>query len=273
MASMTVNQIPIIPKAESISVHTGNVVNWNRLKRKIVQGPTEELTECISSTIGSWLADHEDEKDTLQEITQLTCLNSNFLEPLPADERDKFKVTAKIFLCDYGEDVIEDAVNSVLTDLGIGHIETVLLAFAEKRRNLETLQASWLTLERLHKCFKVFSLGVADLNKTQLEGLYSWAEVKPSINQVNLDSCCVMPPELVEFAKEFDIQLLTHSDPHDILTEAAFQGVMADKMTSPDSANWQPSWVVRYSVLIKCRGVIHAKGYIMKAQRDIKRRK
>ncbi|KAI0222849.1 Glutamate--cysteine ligase regulatory subunit [Lamellibrachia satsuma] len=267
------NQIPIIPKAESISVHTGNVVNWNRLKRKIVQGPTEELTECISSTIESWLTDHEAEKDYLQEITQLNCLNKTFQEPLPIDERDNFKVTAKIYLCDYGENIIEEAVNSVLTDLGIAHIETVLLAFSEKHRNLDTLQASWVALEKLHKCLKVFTLGVADLNKTQLEELYTWAEVKPSINQVNLDSCCVMPTELVEFAKDYDIQLLTHSDPHDILTETAFQGVMTDKMTSRDSENWKPSWVLRYSVLIKCRGVIHAKGYIMKALRDVKQRK
>lgn len=38
-------------------------------------------------------------------------------------------------------------------------------------------------------------------------------QVKPSSNQVNLASCCVMPPDLTAFAKEFDIQLLTHSDP------------------------------------------------------------
>ncbi len=38
-------------------------------------------------------------------------------------------------------------------------------------------------------------------------------QVKPSSNQVNLASCCVMPPDLTAFAKEFDIQLLTHNDP------------------------------------------------------------
>lgn len=37
-------------------------------------------------------------------------------------------------------------------------------------------------------------------------------QVKPSSNQVNLASCCVMPPDLTAFAKEFDIQLLTHND-------------------------------------------------------------
>lgn len=46
--------------------------------------------------------------------------------------------------------------------------------------------------------------------------MYLYAEflqVKPSINQVNLTTCCVIPPELTEFAKEHDIQLLTHCDP------------------------------------------------------------
>lgn len=38
-------------------------------------------------------------------------------------------------------------------------------------------------------------------------------QVKPSSNQVNLASCCVMPPDLTAFAKQFDIQLLTHNDP------------------------------------------------------------
>jgi hypothetical protein len=38
-------------------------------------------------------------------------------------------------------------------------------------------------------------------------------QVKPTVNQVNLASCCVMPPELVKYAGESDIQLLTHNDP------------------------------------------------------------
>jgi len=38
-------------------------------------------------------------------------------------------------------------------------------------------------------------------------------QVKPAINQVNLTTCCVIPQDLTEFAKEHDIQLLTHNDP------------------------------------------------------------
>ena len=35
----------VVPKAESILVSTGNIVNWNRLKKKIIQSATEEV--CI----------------------------------------------------------------------------------------------------------------------------------------------------------------------------------------------------------------------------------
>jgi len=43
--------------------------------------------------------------------------------------------------------------------------------------------------------------------------VFYYFQVKPSSNQVNLASCCVMPPDLTAFAKQFDIQLLTHNDP------------------------------------------------------------
>ena len=36
--------------------------------------------------------------------------------------------------------------------------------------------------------------------------------MKPSVNQVNLESCCVMPRDLTDFAKATSIQLLTHND-------------------------------------------------------------
>ncbi|KAJ8870391.1 hypothetical protein PR048_029412 [Dryococelus australis] len=37
--------------------------------------------------------------------------------------------------------------------------------------------------------------------------------VKPSIIQINLATCCVVPPALQEFTKDHNVQLLTHSDP------------------------------------------------------------
>lgn len=36
-------EIPVIPKAGTIIINSGNIVNWNRLKRKPSQSPTEEV--------------------------------------------------------------------------------------------------------------------------------------------------------------------------------------------------------------------------------------
>ncbi len=43
--------------------------------------------------------------------------------------------------------------------------------------------------------------------------LYFVDKYKPTINQVNLTSCCKMPEDLVEFAKINNVQLTTHIDP------------------------------------------------------------
>ncbi|KAF6033719.1 GCLM [Bugula neritina] len=94
------------------------------------------------------------------------------------------------------------------------------------------------------------------MDKTELEALYNWAQIKPSTNQVNLASCCVMPPELVEYAQENGIQLLTHNDPQEILTGMR--------------RGWTLHYVVRYTNLMKLRGVIKSKGYLMRALRDVR---
>jgi len=58
-----------------------------------------------------------------------------------------------------------------------------------------------------------------------------------------------------------------------ILLGKDLQQLIGSVFTSPmDYVLWQPSWVTRYSVLIKCRGVVKSKGYIMRATRDIKQR-
>jgi len=38
--------IAVIPKAENIFVHTGNIVNWNRLKGTVSKSATTEVTRC-----------------------------------------------------------------------------------------------------------------------------------------------------------------------------------------------------------------------------------
>ena len=55
----------------------------------------------------------------------------------------------------------------------------------------------------------------------------------------------------------------------DVLPTTSFQGVLKELLTEKDSVGWETSWVVRYSVVVKSRGIIKGKGYIVKGKRDI----
>eukprot|EP00918_Siedleckia_nematoides_P034763 GHVU01075563.1.p1 GENE.GHVU01075563.1~~GHVU01075563.1.p1 ORF type:complete len:289 (+),score=44.68 GHVU01075563.1:49-867(+) len=262
-------QNPIIPKTNTLLLHTGNIVNWNRLKRRLTQTPTEELTECISSTIESWLEGAD--RDELQYTESIDCEHTQFSERLATEDRESLKLTVKLFVCSNHENIVEEALNSVMQKLEVSHIETVLLSVPDSLKDLDRILSLWQRLEQLVSEEKVFSIGVCDLNKQQLQQLYDMAQVKPCINQVNLESCCVMPPELTEYAKQQDIQLLTHNDPQaGALPTPILQEVLGTALSPGDGDLWEPSWIVRYSVLIKCRGVIKSKGYVLKAVRDFR---
>jgi len=155
-----------------------------------------------------------------------------------------------------------------MTELGVSLIETLILAVPESQRDLESLMRIWPQLEALVDEEKVFALGISDLNADQLAALHAESRVKPGVCQVNLDMCCVIPPELNEFAKENDIQLLTHSDPTDILPAESLKNMLATSLSERDSLNWSTCWVQRYSVIIKGRGIIKSKGYLASAARD-----
>ncbi|WAR13108.1 GSH0-like protein [Mya arenaria] len=248
--------IPVVPKAGSLLLNSGNIVNWNRLKRKPSQSPT--ISECIGTTFQAFI--NGSDKNELQYLTDLNCVHQKYKETVPKADRGDFKLTVKIFLCSLlPTDVLQEAVDKVLSELDVSFIETVIVAFPEvdnEELTLEVVQPYWKALETLVYRETVISLGLADFDKKLLEQLYEWAEVKPMVNQVNLESCCVMPKELVEFAKEKDIQLLTHNDPRE-----------------KDGEGWDPLWVLRYSVLVKCRGIVKSKGYLLKAERDVRKRK
>lgn len=97
-------------------------------------------------------------------------------------------------------------------------INDVIITFKQeqsedRKDNLNQIQTVWKVLENFVKEEKIKQIGVADVEENTFRTLYEWAVVKPSIIQINLASCCVVPPSLQAFCKENDLKLLTHSDP------------------------------------------------------------
>ena len=48
----------------------------------------------------------------------------------------------------------------------------------------------------------------------------------------------------------------------DILTKESLEGALTESCKDVDVQGWRPVWALRYSVLVKCRGVIKNKGYV-----------
>ncbi|KAL0861572.1 hypothetical protein ABMA27_009073 [Loxostege sticticalis] len=124
---------------------------------------------------------------------------------------------------------------------------------------LPGIKVLWAVLEDYVKQGRVHQLGVADVGGGCLRKLHAWARVRPAIAQINLASCCVVPPSLHAFCRANDVQLLTHADPPDLLSIAAVK-TLSDAGVGCNNLDW----CARYQVHIKCRGVLALKGYVCK---------
>lgn len=260
----------LLQRADTLHLHTGNLMNWGRLKKKCAVTPLEELGDCIRTTLNEWSVKATPE--LVQESPNtLDCAMTAALETINPEEREEMKVSVKLFILGSGVSSIRHAVDMACSTLAVAQLDSVIIAPPALEDGviltLEHLQPYWRELERLVQDKKVVAIGTSDLDKPLLEQLFLWAQVKPSSNQVNLASCCIMPPDLTAFAKEFDIQLLTHSDSKEILSEESFQEALRDGIQGADVDGWTPEWILRYSVIVKTRGIIKSKGYIIQGKR------
>ncbi|MEE6495689.1 hypothetical protein FKM82_002118 [Ascaphus truei] len=206
----------LLHQAGTLNLQTGNLLNWGRLKKKCAVTPSEELQDCIRTTLNEWSLKISPE--IVQESPHaLECAVSQAMEAINPEEREEMRVSAKLFIVGSVLSSIKHAVDLACSTLGVAQLDSVIIAPPPLEDgvnlSLEHLQPYWRELESLVQDKKVVAIGTSDLDKPLLEQLYLWAQVKPNSNQVNLASCCIMPPDLTAFAKQFDIQLLTHSDP------------------------------------------------------------
>lgn len=228
-----------------IVVSTGNVLNLNK---KPGRKSTEELTEALKITL--------ENVTKINETDKISRSPDDLHDKLKENERNEISVGAKIFLrSEPKEEYLNEAIQSLIETLGVEYVDSVVLAYYSKPKNTNELDGLWKNLEGHYDIKTVSQLGISDADTETIEKLYKMATVKPSIVQINLSSCCVVPPQLQEFCNQNEIQLLTHSDPE---PEEFFKSI-----GDIEKLDLIPQWTVRYQVHVKCRGVLTAKGYIV----------
>lgn len=239
---------------------------------------------------------------TLQTEDGLYIPAIDFSHPGLSEERDQYDITVKLFYlpgipvsrrCAH----TREAIDLVLKELHIKSIDLLIVSFpgilfdadddSEEEDNemsngepddFDSMVQTWQVLESLHEQGVISQLGVAEFGSERLARFLPHTKVKPSVDQINLKDCCVVPKHLILYAKQEQIQLLTHNDCHDILpvgttrellgpAEKSGAGILASSPEANDGiqGDVEPQWVVKYTAVVKDRGVVENKGYFASA--------
>ncbi|KAG9483137.1 hypothetical protein GDO78_009209 [Eleutherodactylus coqui] len=84
----------LLDRAATLHLHTGNLMNWGRLKKKCAVTPSEELGDCIRTTLNEWSLKVSPELVQESPYT-LECSMTPALETINPEERDEMKVSAR----------------------------------------------------------------------------------------------------------------------------------------------------------------------------------
>lgn len=219
------------------------------------------------------------------------------------EEPSRYDVTVKLFFLTSGsvscpsarEQQARQALSLVLKELRIPGVDLLVVSFpgmsfdgdceweADKQNARqgedEEEAATWPALERLQREGLVRNLGIAEYGSEKLARLLKRVDVKPAVDQINIKNCCNVPPPLVALAKEQGIKLLVHNDSTDVLPKGTLRdllgqgpngvGVLADGgATTGLRGDLTPQWVIKYTAVVRDRGVIENKGYFAGAELD-----
>lgn len=215
-------------------INTGNILNVNK---KAGQKTAEELSDYLKVTLS--------EQPTVSKTGHVHRTGDDLAAKLSEHKRDEIKVGAKVFLNAFAPEHLNAAIEQLLRTLDVSSLDNLIVAYhpqvvaangtpasngiqqpannngaANKEGELSysgaalvQLQQLWKVLERFAGAEQIGQLGIADLDTESLKQLHAGSAVKPTIAQINLSACCVVPPSLQEFCNANEIQLLTHSDP------------------------------------------------------------
>ena len=148
----------------------------------------------------------------------------------------------------------------------------------EELEHMDDMMETWRTLEELHYDHTVSQIGLAEFGSDRLRKFIPRTKVRPSVDQINVRDCCVVPKSLILYAKQEKIELLTHNDCTNILPKGTVRellgkgdrgaGLLADSSTDSQGLKGEvePQWVVKYTAVVRDRGVIENKGYFAMAE-------
>lgn len=285
------------------------------IRRPVYSKSNVELVNGLRSNIS--LYQHHFSASSSQEdaYKQWTAQEDNtlyipILQPKPLSEpRESYDITVKLFYlpgiptsrrCRH----TREAIDLVLKELHVENIDLLIVSFpgvsfdadddgeeassdenasaaSDDSESLDSQVKTWKVLEDYHSQGVISQLGLSEFSSDRLDKFLPEVSVRPTVDQINVKDCCVVPKSLILYAKEQNIELLTHNDCMDILpcgTTRELLGpgeggahILASHADAPETepglkGNIEPQWVIKYTAVVKDRGVVENKGYYAVAQ-------
>ena len=286
------------------------------VRRPLFSKSNVELINSFHSNFDSY--QHRSISDTSKPTDQVSWTTKEgdklyvpTWNPTPLNEpRESYDITVKLFYlpgipssrrCGHTREAIE----LVLKELSIDSIDLLIVSYpgisfdadddgeeelsadddesgnSDESQGFDAQVKTWQVLESLHRKGTIKQLGLSEFSSIRLEKFLPEVKIRPSVDQINVKDCCVVPKTLIMYAKEHNIELLTHADCTDILPPGTTRellgpgekgaGLLAAR---PDAADYEPGlkgdiepqWVIKYTAVVKNRGVIENKGYLAVAQ-------
>ncbi|CAF0845385.1 unnamed protein product [Adineta ricciae] len=272
---------PIFPKATEILFYTGNTLTLFKIMKKTNTSVTEEITEYMSTMLQTMRTEGNEKHFQNQTYVKFlptsdeATVASNQNGSSPDNEqltREDLKFSVKIFLRSLEPEVLSHTIDTVLQELKENYLESVMISLPNygAQITLNEFLPLWRIVEDYIDKQKILSAGVCDFMLPLFSDLCDACKHKPYANQINLGVCCSIPEELNKYVKEHNIQLLTHSDPIDVISDSDFQQVLREYCHEYDAMNWKPLSIVRYNSVIANRGIIKTKGFFVYAKRELR---
>lgn len=239
---------------------------------------------------------------TAREDGSLFVPSIDFAQSGLAEERSQYDITVKLFFLPHTSATercrhSQEAVDLVLRELHMPSIDLLIVSFPGvsfdaddedeeepqwsqdgEGEDLSAMVETWQALENLHGKGTVKQIGLSEFGSERLEKFLPRTNVRPSVDQINVRDCCVVPKSLILYAKQEKIELLTHNDCTNILPSGTVRELLgngdkgAGVLAGPEEGSkglkgeLEPQWVVKYTAVVRDRGVIENKGYFAMAE-------
>lgn len=116
-------------------------------------------------------------------------------------DRKKLFISTKLWVSDMGYENTKKAFERSLKKLGVTYLDMYLI-----HRPHGDVLGSWKAMEELYKAGKIRAIGVSNFDSAQLADLISKAEIKPALNQIEINPY-FQEPELTKMIKKSGVQV------------------------------------------------------------------